>query len=329
MPSSMTGAFDERADFETALRAGCRGLVVTGRGQFRAQLTVVTLHRLRLSAVEEQLSRIAFVAVPADMVIIVFQIGNGTLPIRCGVQARPDEIMILPPGEHLHVRSDGPHHWGSIWIPVADLLQYSGALTGTAFVVPPVAQRWRPPLAVSGRLRSLHAAAMRVAASHPQFIVDAQAAHGLEQQVIDGVVECLSTGSGDERTPLKRRQHEIMVHFEDLLQAQPERDLRVSEICGKLNVSERRLRGLCKEHLGMGPIAYDRLRRLSLVRRAFLRGAGDAASISEVARRHGFRAPGHFSVNYRTAFGETPSATLRRRLGQHIVSRKVRETSSE
>jgi hypothetical protein len=234
MSRSITWAFDELVDFETALGAACRGLVVTGRGQFRAQLTVVTLHRLRLSAAEEQLSRIAFVAVPADMVIIVFQIGNGTLPIRCGVRARPDEIMILPPGEHLHVRSDGLHHWGSIWIPVVDLVRYSGALIGTAYAVPPVAQRWRPPLAASGCLRSLHAAAMRVAANRPQLIVDARAAYGLEQQLIDAVVECLSAGSGDERTILRRQHHEIMVCFEHLLQAQPERDFRMSEICGSL-----------------------------------------------------------------------------------------------
>src|SRR5271163_2038735 len=107
MPGSITSAFDEREDFETALRAGCRGLVVTGRGPFRAQLTLVVLHRLRLSAAEEQLSRIAFVAVPAGMVITAFPIGRGTLPIRGGVRVRPDEIMILPPGEHLHVQTNG------------------------------------------------------------------------------------------------------------------------------------------------------------------------------------------------------------------------------
>jgi AraC-like DNA-binding protein len=319
MPSITTSAFDEREDFETALRAGCRGLVVTGRGQFRAQLTLIRLYRLRLSAVEEQLSRIAFVAVPADMVITAFPIGNTTLPIRGGARALQDEILILPPGEQLHVRTDGLHRWGSIWTPVEDLVRYGGALTGTRFAVPPVAQCWRPPRAAGNCLRSFHAAAMRMAAIRPQTLVNAEAARGLEQQLIHALVECLSTGSADASTLIKRRHQEIMVRFERLLQAQPERNLSISEICGELDVSERRLRALCAAHLGMGPIGYDRLRRMSLVHRIFLREYGDAVSISEVARRHGFRALGRFSVNYRAVFGETPSSTLRRGSGRYMV----------
>ena len=65
MPDSVTSVFSEPEDFEAALRKeGYLGMVTTGRGQFRAQLTQVALHRLRLSAGEEQLSRIAFVAAP-------------------------------------------------------------------------------------------------------------------------------------------------------------------------------------------------------------------------------------------------------------------------
>jgi hypothetical protein len=40
MPRTVTSAFSEPVDFETALRkGGCLSLLVTGRGQFRAQLT--------------------------------------------------------------------------------------------------------------------------------------------------------------------------------------------------------------------------------------------------------------------------------------------------
>ena len=58
----------EAEDFQAALSAdGVAGLLVTGRGQFRARLTQVALERLRLAAVEEGQSRIAFIAVPAGM----------------------------------------------------------------------------------------------------------------------------------------------------------------------------------------------------------------------------------------------------------------------
>ena len=81
---------------------GCLGLLLTGGGAFRARLTQVALHRLRLSAAEEYLPRIAVVAVPADMVLIVLPYGNGPPPIWGGIDMRASDIMTLgkPPTHH-------------------------------------------------------------------------------------------------------------------------------------------------------------------------------------------------------------------------------------
>jgi hypothetical protein len=69
MPGSVTLAFGEPQDFQAALREdGVLSLLVTARGQFRARLMQVTLHSLRLSAGDEHLPRIAFVAAPAGRV---------------------------------------------------------------------------------------------------------------------------------------------------------------------------------------------------------------------------------------------------------------------
>jgi hypothetical protein len=77
MPRSVTSVFSEPEDFEAALpEEGCLGLLITGRGQFRALLTQVTLHRLRLSAAEEQLSRIAFVAGPVNLIPVSLPIDS-------------------------------------------------------------------------------------------------------------------------------------------------------------------------------------------------------------------------------------------------------------
>ena len=43
---------------------GCTNLVVTGQGSFRARLTRIALHRLRLVTAEEFLARISFFSVP-------------------------------------------------------------------------------------------------------------------------------------------------------------------------------------------------------------------------------------------------------------------------
>jgi hypothetical protein len=73
MPGSVTSVFSEADEFVAALLGeGGLGLLVTVPGMFRARLTQVALHRIHLSAAEEYLPRIAFVAVPHDMILVSF-----------------------------------------------------------------------------------------------------------------------------------------------------------------------------------------------------------------------------------------------------------------
>lgn len=313
MPGCITSTFSEPDDFAAALRQeGCLRLLITGRGQFQARLTQIVLHRQRLSAAEERLSRIAFITVPRNMVLIWFGLSGGTHPIWGGISVKPEEIVALGPGESLHVRTDGPYRWGAIWLPSEAVIRYGSALTGAEFPVPWVGYLWRPRPTAGMRLRRLHAAAIRIAKVRPHAVIDAQAAHGLEQQLIHAVIECLTTGSMVATHRSRRRHQETMVRFEQLLQRQPNQGLVIAEFSAALGVSERLLRDLCTEHLGMSATRYDRLHRMSAVRSILRSGEHDATSVSEVARRHGFRDLGRFALNYRAAFGELPSTTLRR-----------------
>ena len=85
MPASVTSVFSEPDDFQAALReGGVLSLLTTGRGQFRARLTQVTLHRWRLWTSEEHLSRIALVAVPVNAILVLLPISSGVAPIWAG-----------------------------------------------------------------------------------------------------------------------------------------------------------------------------------------------------------------------------------------------------
>src|SRR5207253_9016954 len=65
MPSTVTSAFSDPDDFDTALRKeGVLSMLVTARGQFRARLTQISLDEICISAVDEHLPRIAFIAAP-------------------------------------------------------------------------------------------------------------------------------------------------------------------------------------------------------------------------------------------------------------------------
>jgi AraC-like DNA-binding protein len=310
MPGSRASVFGEAEDFLAALSAdGVVGLLVTGHGPFRARLTQVELDRLRLTAVEEAQSRIAFVTVPAGMVLVSFPIDDGPSPLWGGIEVRTGEMITFGRGQRLHARTLGASRWGAIQVPDQQLARYGRALIGAGFVVPPAA-RWRPPPAAARQLRHLHRAAIRMAEGRAGALTDAQAAHGLEQQLLHALIECLSTGLTDNETSAARRHRGILARFDDLLQTEP--FPRMAGACAALGISERMLRECCKKHLGMGPSSYRRLRRMQQVHRALRSEDPRAASVFEIASRYEIRDLGRFAARYRTLYGELPSATLRR-----------------
>jgi AraC-like DNA-binding protein len=168
-----------------------------------------------------------------------------------------------------------------------------------------------PPGALA-RLRRVHAAAGRLAEDAPEIIANPDAARRLEQALTEAFVECL-----DHRHELPDRsaqgQHAIIMRrFRRVLEENPEQPIYIPEICKAIRVAERTLRVCCHEHLGMSPKRYPVLRRMHLARRALRAAAPEATSVTDAAMRYGFWQLGRFAGEYRSLFGETPSATLHR-----------------
>ncbi|MBV9373666.1 MAG: hypothetical protein JO320_01150, partial [Alphaproteobacteria bacterium] len=206
MPGSVTSVFSEAADFEAALRPeGCVSLLVTGRGSFRARLTQITLDRLRLASAEEELARIAHIAVPDGTVLVSWPTGGNPAPLWGGIEIRAGDMLTLGPGQRVHARSDGPCCWSTARIPAQELFRYGRVLCGTGFAIPPALAIWRIPAAAGKRLAQLHRAAIRVVEARSGALADIEAAHGLEQQLIDVLIECLCKGAPQEETAAGRR----------------------------------------------------------------------------------------------------------------------------
>jgi len=82
---------------------------------------------------------------------------------------------------------------------------------------------------------------------------------------------------------------------------------RLADIAG---VRPRTLEAQFRVFLGTTPLGWVRQMRLALARRELLHANCDT-SVTEVALSVGFSQLGRFSVQYRKAFGESPSSTLR------------------
>ena len=114
-------------------------------------------------------------------------------------------------------------------------------------------------------LRHLYTAGIEASERRSTTFIGAEAAHGLEQQLIEALVECLANGSVIEATGCTHGHTDIVLRFEALLQTEPDRALRIAEIRKMLGVSARALRLACEEQLGVTPTEYARRRRVQQV----------------------------------------------------------------
>src|SRR5262245_44196521 len=162
------------------------------------------------------------------------------------------------------------------------------------------------------KLQRLHAAATQLAEDAPEIIAHPEATRGLEQLVIEAMVDCLCDGEVHEDRSAQRHHAIVMRRFRRAVEENPDRTLYIAELCAASGASDRTLRACCQEHLGMSPTRYLWLRRMHLARRALRIADPTTATVTEIATSYAFWELGRFAVAYRSLFGETPSATLRR-----------------
>jgi transcriptional regulator GlxA family with amidase domain len=103
-----------------------------------------------------------------------------------------------------------------------------------------------------------------------------------------------------------------MRRFRRAVEENPDQPLYIPELCAAIGVSGRTLRICRQEQLGMSPKQYLTLRRLHLARRALRDSAPGMTTVTDIATRYGFWQLGRFAGEYKSLFGEAPSATLYR-----------------
>src|SRR5690348_554872 len=99
------------------------------------------------------------------------------------------------------------------------------------------------------KLQRLHRAAGDLAEFAPEVIANPDAAHGLEQALIEAMVDCMAKEE-DRQGNVAQGQHAIVMRrFRQVVEENPEQPLYIPDICKAIGVSERSLRMCCQEHL--------------------------------------------------------------------------------
>jgi AraC-like DNA-binding protein len=320
MPGSGTRTFLEPDHYEASLRQAQIEILIALSPPFKARLTWAELHDLEVLRCEEVFPRVAYVCLSPQLSFVTFPAHSGPVPVWGGTELRPGEIVLHGRGERLHQSTPGSFVWNVIALDPLQLEKYGRALSGKPFSLPSEGKILRPSPRDVARLRRLHAQVCRLAETKPKLLAHTEVARAIEQGLIQTLVACL-TGAGMRADgAIKRRHASVMVRFEEVLAEHLGEPLDTTELCELIGVTERTLRSCCAEFLGMSPVRYVLLRRLSRARVALRDAAPDGANLSELVRGLGFAELGRFEAAYGAAFGETPLTTLQRAPGARFIN---------
>jgi len=312
MPSSAVHTFTDSDNYGAWIRGANAELTVAEPGRFAGKLTRIDLHRLWMQRFSDNLPRIAHTAHLPGRTFITFRTEPGPSLLAGGLEMHPTNIVRHSDADAYHQRSSGSANFAAISLPVADMVSVGAAIAGFDLTPPKDALTLTPSPSAMAKLQRLHAAAGRLAEDAPEIIAHPEAARGLEQALIEAMVGCLSGGSVREERLALRHHSLIMRRFRRAVEEDPDQPLYIPELCAAIGVSDRTLRLSCQEQLGMSPKRYLLLRRMHFARRALRDGSPGTTTVTEIAAQYGFWQFGRFAGEYRSLFGEAPSATLHR-----------------
>ncbi|WMS41323.1 AraC family transcriptional regulator [Acuticoccus sp. MNP-M23] len=166
----------------------------------------------------------------------------------------------------------------------------------------------------AGTLQELtdHLLALRAVLSDPRSAPAGQRARDNSAALLaDLFAELVDSVAGAKTTARSTPGIEYVRRIEELMREHHGDPLTVSELAGAVGLGKRSLQLAFKRHRDTTPRAALRRIRLDEARQRFAAADPDE-SVTSIALDTGFTHLGRFAVEYRSAFGESPSDTLRR-----------------
>ena len=313
MPSSTVRTFTD----PDAYFAGIRNLpidgVVTKRGKFRAETTLIDLHRLQMGRFDEDLPRIMKVTPSGSRSLILFTTDSShPAMLANGIDTSQGQIAMFGLHWPYYLRSSAATGWGTMSLMPEDLATAGRAIIGRELRPPRFMRPIKATIPSLSRLLQLHKATGHLAKIAPDILVKPEVARAIEEALVEAMVFCLAHTGSAVVPNAQRHRARIMARLEAALTANPEEPLYMAELSAQIGVSYWTLRDCCLEYLGMSPKRYLWLRRMNLARRALRSANAEKTTVTEIASDYGFWELGRFSVAYRSLFGESPSMALRR-----------------
>ena len=316
MAQSRVLSFGDPDQMEAAHAFVTVQLTPTERTPFEAQATMVEFDNLYFRQVYERVPRIKHSVQTEDRAFFRFLAAPGPGLLASGTPLVYEGLLQHPLGHCYYERTTSDVCWAAISVPVETLVSTGIAVGGHDPVLPRDPLIILPSMGAMGAMKHLHAAVVTLAANAPDVLAVPEVSRGLEQSLLGTLIGCLSHPEVHESSWALRCHATIMRRFHNMLDSNLDRAIYMPEVCAAIRVPERTLRLCCQEHFGMGPKQFLLLRRMHQAHRALGSVTDGRTTVTEIATRFGFWHFGRFAGAYQSLFGETPSATLHRRLCQ-------------
>lgn len=287
-------------------------------GPFRASGMVVPLEHIHVILLRLERPVLALGAKPAHSYafsLSLAPIAPGPVGLQAHGQELPERAIYgLDPTREVHLVT--PDGYGMALLRVErNLLLECAERLGCPELEPSlVHHNWLEldPLRLHD-LRSFLGGLFRLARRQPEQVASVEQRRRLTGDLLPLVLESLVDGlerrAGRSREPARL---ELVKLVEAWAQRNPTLPITLEDLCTEVYASRRSLMRGFREHLGMGPMAFLKLRRLHGVHRQLLLQEPGSGRVQTLAERWGFHNAGHFSRDYRALFGERPLDTLRR-----------------
>jgi AraC-like DNA-binding protein len=253
-----------------------------------------------------------------DHVVLMVPIAQ---PIRVEMkdhvtQSGPEAAVVVP--RRCASRIAGGPEIGSLVVRLGagDLARHFRRLVPQAGNLAPVFEPGRPlnPALIAG---AVHAVCHAVDLG--QRDLPAPVVRELHRQLLTALLfGCRHSGLERLLSPPPMASRAKISRAVELIEDAPHGDISVEAVAEQVGLSLRALQEGFRRDTGLSPRAYLKRVRLQRIRAALL-GAdpSDGTTVTDLALAHGFGHLGRFAVEYREAFGESPSVSLGR-------SRRVR-----
>src|SRR5579863_6951057 len=171
MINSALRKFGDPEAFQKSVRGGDAQVLVSGRGEYQGELARVDLPHVWMQRFWQSLPTLTHIKVDATRSTIVFLAdARQQSTTYAGLEIGPTDVVSSALGDEHHIRFPAGCTLSACSMTAADLAVFGRTLHGGELRAPPVNRVVRPKLGLTSRLRSVHTAALSLAASTPDIL---------------------------------------------------------------------------------------------------------------------------------------------------------------